>query len=164
MSSTLAGKWHVFTGAALAAATVVWAFVLVGSPSYNRRLAADRNRLEDLANIQRAVESYFDSHPSLPAVLSELEKPRPWYLKNLSDPMTGKPYEYRLKDHYSYELCSDFELSAKEADVESPGPGDYRPWGGVYLDGAVWAHESGHHCFKFDIPEGKLKNKDSDAR
>ena len=135
---------------------VVWGFLLVGSPSFNRKLSADRNRIDDLGQISFGVEQYFDQQKKLPDNLIDLEKVRYGYglARRLEDPTSKKPYDFKVKDLYSYELCAEFELASKEAELEKRR---YNYYGGSSR--TYWEHEIGHHCFLFEIPVAKINPK-----
>ena len=52
------------------------------------------------------------------------------------DPMTGLPYEYRVKEGSEYELCATFLVSSEK--IKS------------ILASSMWAHPAGRHCFSVD--------------
>jgi len=135
---------------------VVWGFLLVGSPSFNRKLSADRNRIDDLQQLSNGVEQYFDQQKKLPDNLIDLEKVRYGYgrERRLEDPTSKKPYDFKVKDPYSYQLCAEFELTSKEAELEKR---PYNYYGGSSRTN--WDHEIGHHCFLFEIPVAKRNSK-----
>lgn len=97
---------------------VVWAFISVGSPSEQRAMRFDEQRVEDLRQIQWAVEAYYGSEMDpgfgrLPASLDELSTNKRYFVEEsiLKDPRTGEPYEYRKTSSTGYELCATFETS-----------------------------------------------------
>ena len=152
MSNLNASRGLIYAALVVVAVVVVWGFTLIGSPSFNRKVTADRNRIEDLGRLRDDVEQYFQDQRKLPEKLTDLEKVKRWYgyQRNLEDPATKKQYDYKIADTYSYELCSDFELTSKDAELEQNR---------YNSDDKSWDHGIGNHCFKFDIPEGKRKSK-----
>lgn len=132
----------LYAALAVVGVVVVWAFALVGGPSFNRKVAADNQRIEDLRRLSRGVDIYFAEHKRLPEKLSDVGDE-----EVLKGRTTAKPYEYAITGAYSYRLCADFELSSKEAELEK------ERWG--YMGERNWSHDAGNHCFYFDIPEGK---------
>lgn len=158
MSENKTGKMLLYIAGAIVVVAVVWGFSLVGSPSFNRKLSADRNRIEDLQGLQSSIEYYFEQQVKLPQSLQDLDKVRYWGRRSLEDPTTKTPYEYKAVDEFNYELCATFELTSKDAELERSR---YRSYYGNDIDGKVWAHEVGHQCFKFEIPQGKRKGKNS---
>jgi hypothetical protein len=141
----------IYAAYAFVLVVVVWGLSLVGSPSFNRKLSADRNRIDDLERLRNDIELYFDQQRELPSVLTDLEKLRTYYSYrgNLEDPMTKKAYEYKARDLFSYELCAEFELSSGQAKLEHWRCGRYGRCG---RDEAPWKHGVGRHCFSFEIP------------
>ncbi len=130
-------------------AVVVWAFTLVGSPTFNRKLASDKNRIEHLGILVRGIEQFYEEQKELPNELNQLTKLKIWYGEKPSnlDPATGKAYEYRKIDSYTYEVCAEFELTSEQAEIDKSR---YSA-----RDDDVWKHVVGRHCFKHDIPPKK---------
>jgi hypothetical protein len=85
-------------------AAVVIGLIVIGSPSEFRMRRFDERRANDLASISDAVRTYRFTHESLPQKLGDLE---PAITYSLKDP-DGRPYEYAIKDEFSYELCAEF--------------------------------------------------------
>lgn len=153
MNNETIGRTLRYAAVVIVGAVVICAFVLVGGPSFNRKLSADKNRIDDLRRLSQEVDRYFEEQRKLPDTLTDLEKLKDRYGRryDFDDPASKRPYEYKAVDSFSYELCADFELTSSEAKLEESR------WG--YDDGRIWRHDVGHHCFKFEIPEGKRANK-----
>ena len=96
----------VLSAIAMIAAVVIGLFV-IGSPSEFRMRRFDERRANDLASISGAVRTYRLTHESLPQKLGDLEAAITY---NLKDPV-GRPYEYAVKDEFSYELCAEFDTT-----------------------------------------------------
>ena len=117
---------------------VVWGAVLVGSPGAARLQRFDQKRLADLQTIFREVQSLChdpvknELEDPLPKTLDELAERAQHEMINLTDPKTGKRYDYTVKDETTYELCATFALKRK-SDVD-----------------VFWNHRSGKHCFTID--------------
>jgi hypothetical protein len=88
-------------------AAVVSGLIVIGSPSEFRMRRFDERRANDLASISSAVRTYRLTHESLPQKLGDLEAAITY---NLKDPV-GRPYEYAIKDEFSYELCAEFDTT-----------------------------------------------------
>jgi len=88
-------------------AAVVAGLIAIGSPSEFRMRRFDERRANDLASISGAVRTYRLTHESLPQKLGDLEAAITYSLK---DPV-GRPYEYAIKDEFSYELCAEFDTT-----------------------------------------------------
>ena len=118
---------------------IIWGFALVGSPGTTRLQRFDQQRLNDLRTIFHEIQSLCQD----PDIKDELKRPLPETLDelatlarhariNLSDPESGQPYGYTVKDETTYELCATFSL---ERDSDR---------------GVFWNHPSGEHCFTVD--------------
>jgi hypothetical protein len=124
---------------ALAAVTIALGFYYSGSPAQRRLYEADNRRVSDLREIGNALYRYWESQPKderkLPEKLSDLAVLPHGAPVRLLDPVTWKPYGYRLIDGSKFELCAEFaEASAP------PRAGEVR----------FWAHKSGRNCFTLD--------------
>lgn len=130
----------------IAAGALVWGAFLVGSPNSERLRKLDERRIEDLAAIENAIErhcvgpssSWEDGRPTivsqLPATLDDLAALAADHRPSVVDPARNVPYEYRVIDPSTYELCATFDLPR---DVD---------------DNARWNHpKSGRHCVAFDL-------------
>jgi hypothetical protein len=134
----------VSRGAALlvAATAIVIAAVVAGlrvldSPAVARERQLDRRRIEQLQDIQRAIDqSATGLSSALPESLDALAaaaSPPP----DLRDPVSGERYEYRALDGPRYELCAEFAQ-----------PSDERP-GRPARD--FWSHGAGRQCFRLEL-------------
>ncbi len=108
---------------------------LAGTPSKQRRMEADRKRVEDLRNLGNAINLRLQRSPNaaLPVTLADLRSGA-----HTADPETAAPYEYHAKPGTTYELCADFFAAS----------GDERARFG-YRSG-FWEHGSGRSCFILD--------------
>jgi hypothetical protein len=88
-------------------AAVVIGLIVIGSPNDFRMRRFDDRRANDLASISAAVRTYRFTHEGLPQKLDDLE---PAITYSLKDPV-GRPYEYAIKDEFSYELCAEFNTA-----------------------------------------------------
>ena len=116
-------------------AAVAMGIFLIGSPAEERVRRLDERRVQDLANIARAVDLYWTRHASLPPSLEELLK-EPGGNVRSTDPSTSDLYEYRPLETQAYELCARFEHDSQQA-------------GGPTGDG-FWSHGTGRQCFRRD--------------
>lgn len=152
MKSVTISRSVLYGAVGVVGIVVLWSFALVGSPSFNRKVSADRGRINNLQQIRFEIERYFEEHNKLPEKLAYLVKRQHWAGRDftLSDPTTKRPYEYTQSEPYFYELCAEFELPSSAAELEQ-SPNRY--WG----NDDHWRHEAGHQCFKFNIVKGKRK-------
>ncbi len=91
-------------------AAIVIGLVVIGSPSEFRMRRLDQTRANDLASISGAIRTYRLTHESLPPKLDELQRSQQAMNYSLKDPI-GRPYEYTVKDAFSYELCAEFDTA-----------------------------------------------------
>lgn len=116
------------------AAGLVLAFMYIGSPGYERQVALDRKRLQDLIETSTSLHERYGVNPDLPKRLPpNIER---------SDPLTQRPYEYHRLTPKTYMLCAVFALPMQrdnENDVLGP------------VDSRSWHHNAGHSCYRLDV-------------
>ncbi|WP_115497554.1 hypothetical protein [Dyella monticola] len=112
---------------------------VVGSPTHQRQLKLDDQRISALSVMANAVHRYRLVHHTLPGDLSELRLQGRWS----SDPVTGEPYAYNRLGDDTYTLCAHFDA------VDQRHTGDYAtPY--LYTPGSpAWRHPAGLYCFHF---------------
>jgi hypothetical protein len=124
--------------------TLVWGFVVTGSPGTARLHKFDERRVEDLRTIKSEIEILClgqSRHKSaqervlvrpLPTTLEELAASAEQRRPEIRDRETGEPYEYEVLDESRYRVCATFNFARDE---------EYQP---------VWNHPAGRHCFELD--------------
>ena len=124
---------------------VVWGVALVGSPGTARLHRFDQQRLSDLRTIFREIQRLCRDRDikdklkrALPKTLDELAALARSERIRLTDPETGQPYGFSLKDKTTCELCATFSLK-RNSDVR-----------------VFWNHPSGKHCFTIDALDPPL--------
>lgn len=122
--------------------SLVGAFLLVDSPAVARAKAFDQTRVNNLSEIRYTIDSYYNKFEKLPESLNDLDDQRAFLQK--TDPETNQPYEYKIIDEKSYELCADFNTSIKGL-TEKDERFYYGPDGFVY--------EEGRNCFTKKVLE-----------
>lgn len=120
-------------------AAIAAGFWVLGTPGRQREIAADRQRLQDVAAIaQRLHEQYIadEDNFELPTNLDSIE------LRN--DPLTNQPYEYGKLGDRDFNLCATFDTdsSTHRLSAQESNP-----------DAERWQHPEGRHCFEFDVTE-----------
>lgn len=130
---------------AVAATVVVTAAVLgglylLGAPGEARERRLDARRVADLRAFASAVDLYWTRRGSLPASPGELARETELRLTT-RDPVTARPYEYRVLGDQRYELCAEFARSS----AQEPGASDRD----------FWAHGPGPRCFRLEAEELK---------
>jgi hypothetical protein len=138
---------RAFAGAASGVVlfTIVWGFAIAGSPGTARLHRFDERRVDDLQTIHTEIENVclgggrYRSPGErqllrpLPATLEEVANSAKRRRPNIRDPETGEAYGYEVLTETSYRLCARFRFARDE---------EHDP---------VWNHQSGRHCFEFDV-------------
>jgi hypothetical protein len=116
---------------------------VAGSPGSQRSAGIDDGRISDLRSIHAAINSYWTGNGKLPESLEELQRPDS-FIRGITDPVTGVPYEYRMLVDNRYELCASFDTdsSRRREQVDRP------------FSEQFWNHGAGRQCFNLE-PEGK---------
>lgn len=122
---------------------VIVGFFLIGSPGKQRLINNDEARIQDLQEIEGAINYYAQVQGSLPQSLSEVT------LRDVTkvDPVTDTPYTYETVSQTNYNLCATFETSNITGEDEER----YYPTG--------WLHKEGYICFERSIAD-ILKERD----
>ena len=124
---------------AVATLVVIAAFSVglgvAGTPSIQRRIEADRKRVDDLRNLSFAIKAWHDRYANgrIPATLAELKGG-----SRTTDPETVAPYEYHPQAGTSYELCADFTAASSDEGAR------------IGYSSNFWEHGKGRSCFVLD--------------
>lgn len=148
------GVSNVFAvlSAALVVSALVGGFFLVGSPSQQRLVRLDEQRMNDLQNIQYEVVNYYQQTAKLPENLDTLKDPLRGYIAPV-DPVTDASYEYKKVADLQFELCATFARPSLVRPTGKTRPMD--PYGnGVDTN---WTHETGRTCFTRTIDPARVK-------
>jgi len=120
--------------------SIVWGFMIVGSPDTRRHERMDERRLDALQEIQQEIQELVvdpdvpgELRAALPQTLEELATRARMRKVEPDDPETGTPYTYRVLTESTYELCATFAL-ARDARRQ-----------------VFWNHPAGEHCFTVDV-------------
>src|SRR5450631_4130321 len=122
-----------------AIAAVVAGLVVIGSPGEIRMRRFDETRANDFDVIANTIQTYRLTHEGLPEKLDGLAR------VNLKDPL-GRPYEYRVKDAFSYELCAEFDTARDKTGEAASSRSKFDK------------HGSGRQCFSLEArPHASVK-------
>ena len=135
MSATR-GRLLLGIGVAAAIGAIVAGVMVAGTPAKTRMQRLDVIRARQLQAIANSIDQYWRREEHLPASLFEL-RDNPQTQVNIEDPVTANPYQYRVIDERSYELCAVFDLVSPERKPDRYGP---------------WWHEAGRHCYTLYAP------------
>tara|TARA_Y100000310_G_C20411763_1_gene682361 strand:+ start:369 stop:824 length:456 start_codon:yes stop_codon:yes gene_type:complete len=119
-------------------ASIIYGFVLIGSPAGQRLVKFDQTREGDLQNIAFAIDAYWERNDQIPESLEDLKSPL-FHVRSITDPKTGVEYEYRALTDVSYELCAVFETESSQA---------ARP---IPFSAQTWEHGIGKVCFENEV-------------
>lgn len=126
-------KILAYTTSAMLLFTLGVGFVLAGSPSHQRAVRLDEQRIMDLQNIEYEIGNYWREKNELPPELSYLERDLYYFLLPV-DPETQKNYVYEATGKLSFELCATFSA-------------DYQPIPNTQIAKDQWAHGAGYTCY-----------------
>lgn len=104
---------------------------ILGSPAQERVNRLDSRRINDLQQIERAVNLHWTRQRRLPASLDELSGEAGVRI-SLRDPVTMEPYAYRPLDEQRFEVCAVFESAAPREGTSA----------------SFWSHGAGRQCFQ----------------
>jgi hypothetical protein len=107
-------------------------------------LALDADRVGDMETISRAIENYHERRGELPVSLDDLRADPRTFVRDIDDPVTGKPYGYRPTGPRTYELTAKFDL---ESPPQEP------PNGSVGSRDGFFTHGPGARTFTVTVPE-----------
>ncbi len=110
-------------------AVVIAGLRKTGSPAEARLKLLDKARVSDLQRLADKVAVYQAKSGRLPLALDSV-RVQSGDTSGYHDPVTSIPYDYRISDDTSFDLCATFDGTA---------PGEYE------MDN--WDHQSGHQCF-----------------
>ena len=133
-------KTYFYIVLILVIASLFSALVYGESPTEARDRKIDIAVLDNLNNIERAINQYYINNESLPESLSVLSKDIQFITPNMID------YEYNILSESKFELCANFKTSNLE---DNNGMYQY------YRE--IWPHEEGNQCFEKSI-EKNIEN------
>ncbi len=156
-----------YLGIILVLAAIIAGFVTVGSPTKQRNLRFDGQRVSDLNNIQWKIINHWQTKGVLPEKLEDMND-QLYGDKIPMDPESKKAYVYDVTNKTQFKLCASFSLKSQDNEGRGNYYGGYRY--GSYLDTSMgenesWKHEAGNVCFERTIDVDKYPvNKPSSDR
>jgi hypothetical protein len=148
---TKSAKYFAWITGVLVLAVIVYAFIVVGSPSSARLIQFDQQKVSDLTGVQWEVVRYWQSKQVMPASLSDLNDKISGYTVP-NDPQSNAPYEYIVTSATtpSFELCATFNKpsQANNPKMAYPYPYPYPVGSGISQN---WDHAVGRVCFERTI-------------
>ena len=143
VTQSVARAAPVLRGTVIAAVLVVVATLgypiyLVGTPGDQRDVRLDEQRVDDLRNISSNIDRYLELNEEMPASLQDMKGPR-FSVRSVTDPETDVPYDYRVIEGNSYELCAIFSTDSAERKDERRR-----------FSERAWDHGTGLTCFPLE--------------
>ena len=134
-------KTNIYKTAAIASVvvligTIVSGFLLVGSPSKQRQVRFDDQRISDLSTIQYEVMNSYQQKQELPATLADLTNNINGFSAPV-DPETKTAYEYNPTGALTFNLCATSSQSTTDTRFDQPRA--------MYEKN--WDHPAGRVCF-----------------
>ena len=119
--------------------SVIAGFFIIGTPFTQRNRRFDEQRVQNLQMLQGQIINYWTQKGSLPSDITLLNDSISGFVAP-NDPSTSKPYEYRVVDQYSFELCAGF-VTANDASVLNNTSPIYDAFN------QNWSHKAERTCF-----------------
>jgi len=120
--------------------SIIWGFVVLGSPRTQRLYRYDDQKVNDLMNINNEVINHYSMNGVLPNTLADITVQ---YYISLNDAQTQKPYEYEKLTATTYNLCAAFNKNTNDKTGSTSTSS--------YYYGMSWLHDEGRYCFKQTI-------------
>ncbi len=126
-------------------ASIIYGFLLIGTPATQRARRFDEQRVNDLSMLQNQIINYWQAYGFLPVKLDSLKDQISGYIPP-TDPETQAIYEYAPSGNLSFQLCANFKTSNAYTNSGALR-GVPAPIGGYYAYQQNWSHDKGHVCF-----------------
>ncbi len=136
--------------------SIIGGFAVMGSPTTQRLMRFDQQKISDLQSIQWQIINYWQAKQKLPESLEVLNDPLTGSVVP-TDPQEGKAYTYSIvsTNDLSFKLCATFN---RDGTVQSGYIGrdmSYPASVGIKGDES-WAHSVGETCFTRTIDPDKF--------
>ncbi len=138
-------RWFIYGMTLVVAASIVYGFIVSGSPFQERARRFDVRRAQNLQEIQWQIVNYWQRKEKLPASLDGLRDPISGFIPP-RDPETDASYVYRVSGPLAFELCATFKTESRADGSSIPKPAFPEA---RYPE--TWAHQSGPVCFERTI-------------
>jgi type II secretory pathway pseudopilin PulG len=133
-------RGYYYGDMAIALAALIAGFFFIDSPAQVRQQKFDQNIINRFSQIDNAINAYYGENKKLPTDLNALINGGSTYYilqSDITDPATGKAFDYKVSAKDAYELCATFR-TANRAMAEEKS---------YYVD-TRWLHDSGYQCLK----------------
>ena len=127
---------------------IVSGFFIIGSPTSQRLVRFDEQKVHDLQGIQSQVIRFWQNKERLPESLEELDDPISSFMVPI-DQQTFEGYGYNVISSLSFELCAVF--NKENARLSGENIRIAKTFGGPGIEDSNWAHGVGEVCFERTI-------------
>lgn len=135
------------------AGALIAGFIVAGSPTRQRDVRLDNERIQDLQVLQsQIVDRFWRAKDRLPTALTELEDDISGF-RVPNDPETNDPYGYERLGALQFRLCATFTLPSQA----------YEPAVRSLEFGGNWEHTEGRVCFERTIDPDLRQLEDHSA-
>jgi len=109
-------RYFALISAVLLSVIFISAWFFVELPADARAKRLDQNLMNNIYQLENAVNNYHALYNYLPSNLEELKSDQDIYLEDryLSDPETGRLIEYRLEDDNHFSFCAEFRRASED--------------------------------------------------
>ncbi|TAL49984.1 hypothetical protein EPN81_04055 [Patescibacteria group bacterium] len=155
--TTRVTMWAATASSVVIVVAIVASLFIVGSPSKQRDVRLDQDRVSGLQTIQSSLVEYWRTKEVLPENLTALEDDISGY-RNPVDPESGEAYEYFVTGELSFQLCATFTTETDESSKDrytTPVMYDFGYLGGNF---DIWSHAQGRVCFDRTIDPDRVKD------
>ncbi|MCX6794876.1 MAG: DUF5671 domain-containing protein [Candidatus Falkowbacteria bacterium] len=144
-------KIFFFATLALVIAVFVAAWFFVESPKTARNRRLDQALVQNIYNIENAMNSYYDRNKKLPANLEEFKAGNDFYMNAsaLVDPETKAPIAYNKISDKEFELCATFRTDSIAEAVKNSSTAYIGP------DMNNKEHLAGYQCLRGNLYSAK---------
>src|SRR3989344_115558 len=133
-----------FSAILLVFAAIIGGFMVMGSPTTQRLVKFDMQKVNDLESIQWQIVNYWQIKQALPSKLDDLNDPISSYMTP-KDRQTGEVYKYEKVSNLSFRLCATFNKKSIGNNLSLMHPK------AIGLENTSWQHEAGAQCFERTI-------------
>lgn len=138
---------------ALVVASIIFGFMVFGSPATQRAMHFDNERVGDLQSIQWEVVNYWQAKNTVPDEEAKLSDPTRG-VQIATDPRTGEAYGYEKISATSFKLCANFERESQKTGTAAyygmkpiPAIENYPSMAQPFIEQDYWDHGAGVVCF-----------------
>jgi len=132
--------------------SIIWSFIIAGTPQAQRDMSFDAERIRDLQVLQSEIVSYWQNKEVLPPNLGVLIDSISGFVPPV-DPVMGDNYEYIVTGELEFELCGTFATESSDVELKRIEFPD--------VLGSNWDHGVGLTCFQRTIDSELYKLDDA---